>query len=195
MSNMRDLLESMNKFAGEKAGQKPGDQVRGSEPMPRKGGGKKHPYAGRLVGDGGTSESVEENKEYCDACDRVVSQCVCDDKLKESLVQEFEQYLAEYGAPGSGIGNDVSITPQDQVAQRQQQAAGKAEAQGQVNDLLAQIQAARSQLAAINKQFPQGANPVEKAMTLRDMQSQKVQLGRQIEDLMSQVSAARRGTV
>lgn len=172
MSNMRDLLESMNKFAGQAVGQKPGDQVRGSEPMPKKGGGKKHPYAGRLVGDGGTSESIEE-----------------------SLRQEFDQYLAEFGAPGSGIGNDVSITPQDQVAQRQQQAAGKAEAQGQVNDLLAQIQGARSQLAAINKQFPQGANPVEKAMTMRDMQSQKVQLGRQIEDLMSQVAAARRGTV
>jgi len=172
MSNMRDLLESMNKFAGEKVGQKPGDQVRGSEPMPKKGGYKKHPYAGRLVGDGGTSESVEE-----------------------SLRAEFEQYLAEYGAPGSGIGNDVSITPQDQVARRQQQSIGKAEAQGQVNDLMAQIQAARSQLAAINKQFPQGANPVEKAMTMRDMQTQKVQLGRQIEDLMSQVSAARRGTV
>jgi len=194
MSNMRDLLESMNKFAGEKVGQKPGDQVRGSEPMPQKGGYKKHPYAGRLVG-GGASESVEENEEYCDACDRVKSKCVCDDKLKESLAQEYNQYIAEYGAPGSGIGNDISITPQDQVAQRQQQAAGKAEAQGQVSSLMAQVQAARSQLAQLNKQFPQGANPVEKAMTLRDMQSQKVQLGRQIEDLMSQVSAARRGTV
>lgn len=172
MSDMRDLLESMNKFAGQAVGQKPGDQVRGSEPMPKKGGGKKHPYAGRLVGDGGTSESIEE-----------------------SLREEFDQYLAEYGAPGSGIGNDVSITPQDQVAQRQQQAAGKAEAQGQVASLMAQVQSARSQLAQINKQFPQGANPVEKAMTLRDMQSQKVQLGRQIEDLMSQVAAARRGTV
>jgi hypothetical protein len=168
MSDMRDLLEKMS-FVGLAAGQKPGDQVRGSEPMPRKGGGKKHPYAGRLVGG--------------------------DESIEESLRQEFDQYLAEFGAPGSGIGNDVSITPQDQVAQRQQQAVGKAEAQGQVNDLMAQIQGARSQLAAINKQFPQGANPVEKAMTLRDMQTQKVQLGRQIEDLMSQVAAARRGTV
>jgi len=171
MSNMRDLLESMNKFAGEKVGQKPGDQVRGSEPMPQKGGYKKHPYAGRLVG-GGASESVEE-----------------------SLRAEFEQYLAEYGAPGSGIGNDVSITPQDQVAQRQQKVASKAEAQNQVSGLMAQVQGARSQLAQMNKQFPQGANPVEKAMSLKDMQSQKVQLGRQIEDLMGQVAAARKGTI
>ena len=191
---MRDLLESMNKFAGEKVGQKPGDQVRGSEPMPRKGGYKKHPYAGRLVG-GGASESVEENEEYCDACDRVKSKCVCDDKLKESLAQEYSQYIAEYGAPGSGIGNDVSITPQDQATQRQQQVASKAQAQSQVDGLIAQVQGARSQLAQMNKQFPQGANPVEKAMSLKDMQSQKVQLGRQIEDLMGQVAAARKGTI
>jgi hypothetical protein len=194
MSHMRDLLESMNKFAGERVGQKPGDQVRGSEPIPRKGGYKKHPYAGRLVG-GGAAESVEENEEYCDACDRVKSKCVCDDKLKESLAQEYRQYIAEYGAPGSGIGNDVSITPQDQVAQRQQKVASKAEAQNQVSGLMAQVQGARSQLAQMNKQFPQGANPVEKAMSLKDMQSQKVQLGRQIEDLMGQVAAARKGTV
>lgn len=57
MSSMRDLLEKMT-FAGQAVGQKPGDQVRGSEPLPRKGGGKKHPYAGRLVGDG-AAESVE----------------------------------------------------------------------------------------------------------------------------------------
>lgn len=189
MSNMRDLLESMNKFAGEKVGQKPGDQVRGGEPMPKKGGGKKHPHAGRLVGDGGTSESIE----YCDACDRIKSKCICDEK--SSLKEEYEQYLAEYGAPGSGIGNDVSITPQDQVAQRQQKVASKAEAQNQVSGLMAQVQGARSQLAQMNKQFPQGANPVEKAMSLKDMQSQKVQLGRQIEDLMGQVAAARKGTI
>jgi hypothetical protein len=31
MSDMRTLLESMNKFAGQAVGQKPGDQVRGTE--------------------------------------------------------------------------------------------------------------------------------------------------------------------
>ena len=48
MSDMRHLLETVTKFAGEPE-QKPGDQVRGGEPMPRKGT-KKHPHAGRLVG-------------------------------------------------------------------------------------------------------------------------------------------------
>lgn len=48
MSDMRHLLETVTKFAGEPE-QKPGDQVRGGEPMPRRGT-KKHPHAGRLVG-------------------------------------------------------------------------------------------------------------------------------------------------
>ena len=167
MSNMRDLLEKMS-FAGQAAGQKPGDQVRGSESMPKKGGGKKHPYAGRLVGDGGTSESIEE-----------------------SLYQEYEQYLAEYGAPGSGIGNDTGTNPQEQAALRQQQNAQKQEINNQVAGLVAQVTGARAQIAQINKQFPQGANPVEKSMALRDMQGQRVGLQNQIEDLMSQIAALR----
>ena len=48
--DFKKLLESMDRFAGEKVGQKPGDQVRGNEPMPKKGGDK-HPFLKRLVGD------------------------------------------------------------------------------------------------------------------------------------------------
>ena len=40
-------------------------------------------------------------------------------------------------------------------------------------------------------QFPQGANPVEKAMSMQQQQAQRVQLGRQIEDLMTQVAGIR----
>jgi hypothetical protein len=165
MSNMRDLLEKMT-FAGQAAGQKPGDQVRGSEPMPKKGGGKKHPYAGRLVGG--------------------------DESFEESLRAEFEQYLAEYGAPGTAIGNDVSTSPQEQAALKQQRQAQKQEIQGQISELLAQVSGARSQIAQLNKSFPQGANPVEKAMSLRDLNAQRVQSSRQIEDLMVQIAALRK---
>ena len=165
MSDMRDLLEKMS-YAGQAAGQKPGDQVRGSEPMPKKGGGKKHPYAGRLVG--GTDESVEE-----------------------SLRQEFDQDLAEYGAPGSAIGNDTGTNPQEQAALRQQQTAQKQEINNQLAGLVAQVTGARAQIAQINKQFPQGANPVEKSMALRDMQGQRIGLQNQIEDLMTQIAALR----
>lgn len=164
MSSMRDLLEKMS-FAGQVVGQKPGDQVRGSEPMPRKGGGKNHPFKGRLVG---ASESIEE-------------------ELKE----EFNKFVSEYGAPGSAIGNDTATNPAEQAALRQQQVAQQQEIKNQVAGLVAQVTAARAQLAQLNKAFPQGANPVEKAMALRDMQAQKVGIQSQIEDLMSQIASLR----
>jgi hypothetical protein len=171
MSDMRSLLESMNKFAGQAVGQKPGDQVRGSEPMPKKGG-KQHPFKGRLVG---ASESIET------------------DDLTTSLQEEFDQYVAEYGAPGSAIGiKQIGADPQAYAAQKQQERAQQAEAGGQIQELQAQLAAARAQIAQINKAFPQGANPVEKAMALRDMNAQRTQLSRQVEDLTYQIAALRR---
>lgn len=186
MSSMRDLLEKMT-FAGQAVGQRPGDQVRGSEPMPKKGGYKKHPYAGRLVG-GGASESKEP---YCDACDRVQSQCICDKPTTESLKEEFEKFIAEYGAPGSAIGNDTATNPAEQAQLRQQQNAQKQEIKNQITGLVAQVTASRAQISQLNKAFPQGANPVEKAMALRDIQAQKIELQNQIEDLQSQIAALR----
>lgn len=193
MSSMRDLLEKMS-FAGQAVGQKPGDQVRGSEPMPKKGGYKKHPYAGRLVG--GAAESIEEdgdqgNDGYCDSCDRVSSQCICDEPTAESLKEEFERFIAEYGAPGSAIGNDTGTNPAEQAALKQQQVAQKNEIKNQIAGLVAQVTGTRAQLSGLNKSFPQGANPVEKAMALRDIQAQKVGLQNQVEDLMSQIAALR----
>lgn len=175
MPDMKSLLESMDKFAGEEVGQKPGDQVRGEEPMPRKGGYKKHPFAGRLVG--GASESIDDVSEEA-----------------QSLKEEFEQYLKEYGAAGSAIGNDTGTNPQEQAAIKQQQVAQRKEAQGQIGALNAQIQNARAQLTQINRAFPQGANPVEKAMSMRDLQAQKVGLTQQIEDLTAQITQLRRYT-
>lgn len=47
--DFKKLLEAMDKFAGEEVGQKPGDQVRGTEKAaPNKG---KHPFLKRLVGE------------------------------------------------------------------------------------------------------------------------------------------------
>lgn len=163
MSSMRDLLEKVT-FAGQAAGQKPGDQVRGEEPMPRKGG-KQHPYKGRLVG---ANESIE-------------------DTLKE----EFTKWLDEYGAQGSAIGNDSAVTNADRVAQAQQKNAGKQEIKNQLSGLVAQVNGARAQLSQLNRSFPQGANPVEKAMALKDIQAQKVGLQGQVEDLMSQIASLR----
>ena len=255
MSDMRHLLEKMNTFAGERVGQKPGDQVRGSEPMPKKGGGKKHPYAGRLVGASESSDNLLKE----------LTQVINSDPVKRDLFQEWAEYkegfddtvksaadkivaagsatrdalgsvvstipsiprpfdekevakdlskvqstqpktswrntdkkmqeddvVAEWGAAGTAVGpgND-DADPVEIAAQRAQQVAGKQDQQNQVAGLIAQVNGARSELAGLNKQFPQGANPVEKAMSLQQMQGQRVALGRQIEDLMSQVASLR----
>lgn len=163
MSSMRDLLEKMT-FAGQAVGQKPGDQVRGEEPLPRKGN-KQHPYKGRLVG---ANESIE-------------------DTLKE----EFTKWLDEYGAQGSAIGNDSAVTNADRVNQAVQKNTSKQEIKNQLAGLVAQVNGTRSQLSQLNRSFPQGANPVEKAMALKDIQAQKVGLQGQVEDLMSQIASLR----
>lgn len=165
MSAMRDLLEKMT-FAGQAVGQKPGDQVRGSEPMPRKGGGKKHPYAGRLVGGG--SESVEED-------------------LEASLRRQF----MEYGAQGSAIGNDSGVTNADRVMRAQEKQAGKQNTMAQISGLGNELKVARAQLSQLNRSMPQGASPAEKAAALRDIQAQKIGIQSQIKGLSSQIADLR----
>lgn len=49
MSDIKHLLEKMDQFSGQEVGQKPGDQVRGTEKATKKKSGE-HPFAGRLVG-------------------------------------------------------------------------------------------------------------------------------------------------
>jgi hypothetical protein len=56
--NFKKLLEAMDEFAGEKVGQRPGDQVRGTEKAkPNKG---KHPFLKRLVGELNQPKSVHK---------------------------------------------------------------------------------------------------------------------------------------
>lgn len=152
---------SKNKFAGQAVGQKPGDQVRGSEPMPRKGG-RQHPFKGRLVG--GAAESV---------------------------LNDFKNYIAEYGALGSALGNDPGTNPQEVAAMKAQQVASRQEGLAQIADLNAQLIGLRQQAAQLNRAFPQGANPVEKAMSLRDAQAQRLDIQKQIEALMQQIASIR----
>ena len=192
MSDMRHLLEKMNTFAGERVGQKPGDQVRGSEPMPKKGT-KKHPYAGRLVGANESSDNLLKE----------LTQVINSDPVKKDLFQEWQEFklkeddavdppISEWGAAGTAVGpgND-DADPVEIAAQRAQQVAGKQDQQNQIAGLIAQVNGARSELAGLNRQFPQGANPVEKTMSMQQMQGQRVALGRQIEDLMRQVAGLR----
>lgn len=76
MSDMRKLLESMTKFAGEPE-QKPGDQVRGTERATKKKSGK-HPFQGRLVG----GESVI----------RELEQQLAEGDVERRLREEFEKF-------------------------------------------------------------------------------------------------------
>ena len=59
--DFKKLLEAMDKFAGEEVGQKPGDQVRGTEKAaPNKG---KHPFLKRLVGELKQPKSVYKHQQ------------------------------------------------------------------------------------------------------------------------------------
>ena len=108
---------------------------------------------------------------------------------------ENETPISEYGAPGSAIGNDTARNPAEEFAKGQERKAAKQQVQGQIADLVAQLQAARAQLAELNQQFPQGANPVEKTMAMQQMSAQKIQIKKQIEDLTKQIAALRQQAV
>lgn len=106
---LKSVEEADYPFAGKAVGQKPGDQVRGTEAF--KTGGKEHPAKGRLVG---ASESVEME------CDTPMS---LTDKLKARWEQtKREKGLQEYGMTTGGTatgGADTSApaNPADQAKQ------------------------------------------------------------------------------
>jgi len=101
-------------FAGTKVGQKPGDQVRGTEVAKKKKSGE-HPFKGRLVG---ASEGVEEEKQRLDpkcwkgykkAGTKVkggvrVNKCV-------PMEEEWETYINEFGANNT----NTNMTPQEKA--------------------------------------------------------------------------------
>lgn len=162
MSNIKVLLEKMDAMAA--AERKPsGPSWPGYWRV--KDSAKKS--RSRMVGDG-AAESVEED-------------------IESVLRKQF----MEYGAPGSAIGNDTATNPAEVFAKGQQDKAVKDQTRGQISGLVAQLQGTRAQLADMNKQFPQGANPVEKAMSLQQMSAQKIGVKKQIEDLSAQIAALR----
>ena len=86
-AQLKGFVEEGSKFTFANPKQKPGDQVRGTEKaIPKKSG--KHPFKGRLVG-GGAAESKEP---YCDGCDRLKKDCICDEPTVESLTEEFKKF-------------------------------------------------------------------------------------------------------
>ena len=82
-------LDENHKFAGQAAGQKPGDQVRGTEKATSKKSGE-HPFKGRLVG---ASEGVEQ-------------------EIREG----WESYLAEYGATATSAAGTANADDKEDPA-------------------------------------------------------------------------------
>lgn len=165
MSDIKNLLEKMDAMSA--AERKPTGP---KWPGYLKGTDSAKKIRSRMVGDGGSSESVEEDV--------------------ESVLRK--QFM-EYGAPGSGISGEPGAA--EDKAQKDQVRAGKQQVRDQIAGLVPQLQGARSQLAALNQQFPQGASPVEKSMTMQQINSQKIAVKRQIEDLSAQIAALRQQAI
>lgn len=101
-----DMYVPEDKFAGEKVGQKPGDQVRGTEKATKKKSGA-HPFKGRLVG---ASESILKD----------LGNTLKDTEPKRNLAEEFEQFkegyptiakqtMAEESNPADSLTLDVPL--------------------------------------------------------------------------------------
>ena len=165
MSNIKNLLEKMDAMSA--AERKPTGP---KWPGYFKGTDSAKKSRSRMVGDGGAAESVEED-------------------IESVLRKQF----MEYGAPGSGISGEPGAA--EDKAAKDQVRAGKQQVKDQIVGLVGQLQGARAQLADMNKAFPQGANPVEKSMSLQQMNAQKVGVKQQIEALSSQIAALRQQAI
>ena len=93
MSDMRKLLESMTKFAGEPA-QRPGDQVRGTERAKKKKSGQ-HPFQGRLVGEDNIFKELEKQ--------------LVEGDVERRLREEFEQFNEFAPDDGDSGGEDDAL--------------------------------------------------------------------------------------
>ena len=251
MSDMKNLLEKIDAMSA--AERKPTGP---RWPGYLKGTDSAKKSRSKMVGDGGTSESVEESENFLKELNTVINS----NPVKRDLFQEWQEYksiseetapipperktqirkdvkdvsseygkdqpqqttppsseqkagikqavkdyktvderkehmpdvqISEYGAPGSGIGNDTATNPAEVFAKGQEKKASKEQTQGQIQGLVAQIVGLRNQLADLNNQFPQGANPVEKAMSLQQMTAQRNGIKSQIVDLAKQISQLR----
>ena len=102
--DMKKLLEKMDQFAGQAVGQKPGDQVRGTDKAtPKKSG--KHPFDGRLVG------ASESKNLLADLEKELVEGAV-----KRGLKEEFEAFKEQGVA--EGLSKQFEIVYLDQSGNR-----------------------------------------------------------------------------
>lgn len=95
--DMKRLLEKMDQFAGQAVGQKPGDQVRGTEKATKKKSGE-HPFKGRLVG---ASESVLKD----------LDKQIAEGEQERSLLEDYERFSRDWcGICGQSPCNCTTIS-------------------------------------------------------------------------------------
>ena len=95
--DMKRLLEKMDQFAGQDVGQKPGDQVRGTEKATKKKSGE-HPFKGRLVG---ASESVLKD----------LDKQIAEGEQERSLLEDYERFSRDWcGICGQSPCNCTTIS-------------------------------------------------------------------------------------
>ena len=114
MSNIKNLLEKMDQFAGQAVGQKPGDQVRGTEKAHT--GGKDHPFKGRLVGASESTNNLlkeleqELNKPEAEAKRDLFREFAefkqqTEESLDEDLRKWFKEKWVRFGPDGKIRGD------------------------------------------------------------------------------------------
>ncbi len=115
MIKLVKLLEGQQKYAGEEVGQKPGDQVRGTDKA--KTGGKDHPFKGRLVGEDTTLED-RLAKKYQDFKDLQAKE-----KAEKKEKEELDEQGVARDLPPAGYGDySKGATNPDGTASAQRQA-------------------------------------------------------------------------
>lgn len=104
MSNIRNLLEKMDQFAGQAVGQKPGDQVRGTDKATRKKSGE-HPFKGRLVGASESAGSLlRELQQELNKPEATVRRDLFREfaEFKQGMAEGLNEFAPSNGGNGSG---------------------------------------------------------------------------------------------
>ena len=83
--DLKALLEKFDQFAGQAVGQKPGDQVRGTEKTNPTKSGKDHPFKGRLVGGGAEQQEESVLKD--------LSKGLTPKTREQELAEEYQAFL------------------------------------------------------------------------------------------------------
>lgn len=162
------LVEGKQNFAGEEVGQKPGDQVRGTDKA--KVGGKDHPFKGRLVGEDTTLEDVL-SKKYQDFKELQAKEKAEKKKEKEGLDEvSLGDYRKKAGMQKAqaGMGAMFGRSPEERARElatykkrekglervkARDERARKAEQERHLADLVARLPELKAEYEEMRKQY------------------------------------------